>query len=332
MAETFKALLVKEESGKFFREITERKFSDLPDGEILMEVRYSSLNYKDALSAIGNKGVTKVYPHVPGIDAAGIVAESYSEKFKSGEEVLITGYDLGMNTPGGFAGFISVPADWVIKLPQNLSLKESMILGTAGFTAALSLYKLELNGLKQDSGEVLITGGTGGVGSMAAAILSKAGYDVTVSTGKPEEENYLKSLGVKNILHRSDVQDKSGKPMLKGRYAAVIDTVGGTTLETAIASVKMFGSVALCGLVESPKFSTTVYPFILRGINLLGINSAETKMDLRLKLWEKLSGEWKPDKLNEMYVEHSLEELNNDIDLILQGKLKRKVLVNLNKN
>jgi putative YhdH/YhfP family quinone oxidoreductase len=329
MNKQFKALVVREEDGKILRSIEIRNISDLPAGDVLIKVKYSALNYKDALSASGNKGVTKKYPHTPGIDAAGIVERSHTDAFKEGDEVLVTGYDLGMNTPGGFGGCISVPAGWVIKLPPGMTLKESMILGTAGFTAALSLYKLELNGLKKENGEVLITGASGGVGSIAAAILSKCGYEVTAATGKTSEENYLLSLGIKKVISREEITDKTGRPLLSGKWAAVIDTAGGSILETAIASVKMGGSVAACGNVLSVKFSTTVFPFILRGVNLLGINSAETNMNLRLKLWENLSSSWKPANPESICTEHSLEELNNDIDLILQGKTKGRIVVNL---
>ncbi|MFO7446557.1 MAG: YhdH/YhfP family quinone oxidoreductase [Ignavibacteriaceae bacterium] len=328
----FKAIIVKESDevkGKFIRSVSLKNISELPAGSVLIKVKYTALNYKDALSATGNKGVTRRYPHTPGIDAAGIIEETSDKIFKEGDEVLVTGYDLGMNTSGGFAEYIRVPAEWVLKLPEGLNLKESMILGTAGFTAALSLYKLELNGLKKENGEVLVTGATGGVGSLAAAILSKNGYDVAASTGKMFEKNYLTTLGAKRIISREEATDHSYKPMISSKWAAVIDTVGGNILETAIASTKMSGSVASCGRVQSPEFSTTVYPFILRGINLLGINSAETTMDLRLYLWNKLSSDWKPDVLNDICTEHSLEELNNDIDLILQGKVRGRIVARL---
>ena len=329
MTKTFKALLVTEENGKFIRQVTDRKIDDLPSGDILINVKYSSLNYKDALSAIGNKGVTRKYPHTPGIDAAGIVAETSSTKFNEGEEVLVTGYDLGMNTSGGFAEFIRVPSDWVVKLPTGLSLKESMIYGTAGFTAGLSLYKLELCSEEKIDGEVLVTGATGGVGSLAVSLLSKNGYQVVASTGKRDKAEFLRKLGAKEIIDREIVDDKSGKSLLNRKWKAAVDTVGGNILATVLKQMDYRSSVASCGNTYSPELNTTVFPFILRGVNLLGINSAETPMNLRLKIWQKLANEWKPDCLHEIYEECSLEQLNDKIDLILQGQITGRIVVKL---
>ena len=329
MTKTFKALLVTEENGKFIRQVTDRKIDDLPSGDILINVKYSSLNYKDALSAIGNKGVTRKYPHTPGIDAAGIVAETSSTKFNEGEEVLVTGYDLGMNTSGGFAEFIRVPSDWVVKLPSGLSLKESMIYGTAGFTAGLSLYKLELCSEEKIDGEVLVTGATGGVGSLAVSLLSKNGYQVVASTGKRDKAEFLRKLGAKEIIDREIVDDESGKSLLNRKWKAAVDTVGGNILATVLKQMDYRSSVASCGNTYSPELNTTVFPFILRGVNLLGINSAETPMNLRLKIWQKLANEWKPDCLHEIYEECSLEQLNDKIDLILQGQITGRIVVKL---
>ncbi len=325
--EKFKSMLVIEEDGKYIRRITDKNISDLPEGNVIIKVKYSSLNYKDALSASGNKGVTRKYPHTPGIDAAGTVAESSSGKFKVGEEVLVTGYDLGMNTSGGFGEYIRVPADWVVKLPEGLTLKESMIYGTAGFTAGLSLFKLEQAGLKNENGEVLVTGATGGVGSMAVAILSNAGYNVVAATGKKDSENYLKKLGAARIISRSEVDDEKKKPLLTRQWAGVVETVGGNILATVLAQTEMGCSVASCGNVKSVELNTTVFPFILRGVNLLGINSAETPMYTRLKVWEKLASDWKPGTLEMMYEECSLEQLNEKIDLILKAGIRGRILV-----
>jgi len=326
--EKYKAFVIREKDEKFVRRVEECSIQDLPAGEVLINVKYSSLNYKDALSASGHRGVTRKYPHTPGIDAAGIVAFSSDKNFSEGDEVLVTGYDLGMNTPGGFGEYIRVPADWLVKLPNRLSLKESMILGTAGFTAALSLYKLEMNGLKSNEGEVLITGATGGVGSLSVMILSKAGYNVSASTGKMDKTDYLKELGAAQIINRDELNDQTNKALLRKKWNAVIDTVGGNILTTVIKSLKYGGSVAACGLTLSNSLTTTVYPFILRGVNLLGIASAETQMDLRVKLWEKLSYEWKPERLNRISTEVSLEELNEKIDLMLEGKTTGRILIN----
>lgn len=281
----FKAMVVIElEGNKFSREIEQRDINSLPEGDVLIKVNYSSLNYKDALSSTGNKGVTRKYPHTPGIDAAGVVVESSNENFKEGSEVLVTGYDLGMNTSGGFSEYIRVPAEWVVMLPKGLSLEESMIYGTAGFTAALSVYKLVQSGVNPSDGEILVTGASGGVGSIAVGILSKLGYDVIAGTGKPEAREVLINTGAKDIILREELDDKSGKPMLKTRWAGVIDTVGGNILSTVIKATKYGGSVTACGNVASPEFSANVFPFILRGVNLLGVDSVQCPMDLRLRL------------------------------------------------
>jgi acrylyl-CoA reductase (NADPH) len=326
----FKALLVKEENGKFIREIIERNIADLPDGDILINVKYSSLNFKDALSATGNKGVTRRYPHTPGIDASGIVVDTKSDKFFEGDEVLVTGYDLGMNTSGGFSEYIRVPAEWVVRIPDNLFLKESMILGTAGLTAALAMERMLQNDLDK-SGDVLVTGASGGVGSIAVALLAAQGYRVVAGTGKSEQEAYLNELGAVSLISREEMMDGSGKALLPGRWSGVVDTVGGKILSTAIASTKQWGIVAACGNAASTELNTTVFPFILRGVSLIGINSEKTPMDLRERMWEKLSNEWKPRKLNLMYEECSLEETSRKIDEILTGSIKGRILVNLDK-
>ncbi len=326
----FKALIVKEDADKTFaREINERSVDELPEGDILIRVNYSSLNYKDALSASGNKGVTKNYPHTPGIDAAGIVVESRNDEFLPGDEVIVTSYDLGMNTPGGFGQHIRVPASWVVKCPDTLTLKESMVYGTAGFTAALSVFKMVQQGVTPNQGEILVTGATGGVGSVAVAILAKAGYKVVAASGKEEEKQFLLDLGAAEVIHRSEATDTSGRPVIKGRWAGVIDTVGGDILATAIKSTKYGGAVTCCGNVASAELSTTVFPFILRSISLLGIDSANCPMNIRQKIWNIISDEWKLENLDYLTKEISLEELDQNIELILKGKLKGRTVVNL---
>ncbi|MBI4529676.1 MAG: YhdH/YhfP family quinone oxidoreductase [Deltaproteobacteria bacterium] len=330
LPQNFKAMVVRETADKkFVREITQKSLSELPKGDLLIEVKYSSLNYKDALSATGNKGVTRNYPHTPGIDAAGVVVESAKEKFAVGEEVIVFGYDLGMNTAGGFGQYIRVPSSWAIKRPGKLTLKESMAYGTAGFTAALSVWEMERFGLNPNQGEVLVTGATGGVGCFAVGILAKAGYSVVAATGKTAEKDFLTRLGAKEVIPREEVNDTSARPVLKGRWAGVVDAVGGNILATAIKSSRYGGLVSCCGLVASPDLPTTVYPFILRGVSLLGIDSVECAMETRLLIWNKISEEWKLDGLNEYFSEGSLEELDGRIDLILEGKLKGRFVVNL---
>ncbi|MHB8580379.1 MAG: YhdH/YhfP family quinone oxidoreductase [Ignavibacteriaceae bacterium] len=327
----FTAFVVHEKNGKFISEIKTKSIDDLPVDDVLINVKYSSLNYKDAMSASGNKGITRRYPHTPGIDAAGIVVESAKKDFIAGDEVIVSGFDLGMNTPGGYGQFIRVPSEWVIKLPKGMTLKESMIYGTAGFTAALSLHNLEANGLNHMAKEnILITGATGGVGSLSIAILSKAGYkNITAATGKIDKESFLKNIGASRIINRKSIDDKSGKVLLPIRWAAVIDSVGGNILATAIKSTVYGGSVAACGLTQSPILNTSVYPFILRGVKLLGSDSAHCNLDIRKMLWNKLAGEWKPNTLNLLASECSLEELSGKIDLILKGNISGRVVVKL---
>lgn len=327
---TFKAMMIYEtKDKKFERKIVKKQINELPEGDILINVKYSSLNYKDALSSIGNRGVTRNYPHTPGIDAAGIVVESNNSAYEVGDKVIVTGYDLGMNTSGGFEEYIRVPAEWVIKLPQNLSLKESMIYGTAGFTAALSVYKLVNSGVKPNDGEILVTGATGGVGSIAISILNKLGYNVIAATGKANEKKMLLAMGAKDIVNRRELDDVSGKALLKGKWAGVIDTVGGNMLATAIKSTKYGGSVTCCGNVASHEFSTSVYPFILRGVTLFGIDSVQCPKNIRLEIWHKLSSDWKPDNLSDNVNEISLEGLSEKIDIMLAGKHKGRTIVNL---
>ncbi len=331
LPQTFKAMVVSETAEKTFsREIRERALGDLPAGELIIEVKYSSLNYKDALSATGNKGVTRKYPHTPGIDAAGVVADSTTKLFTVGDQVTVTGFDLGMNTSGGFAQYISVPALWATKLPQGLSLKDSMSHGTAGLTAALCIIRLMASGLTKESGEVLVTGASGGVGSVAVAILAKLGFNVVAATGKASEHDFLSGLGAKAIISREEANDTSGRPLQKPRWAGVVDTVGGNILATALKTTKYAGLVAACGNAMSAELNVNVFPFILRGVSLLGVDSVEIPMRARQMAWNKLAGEWSID-VGSLVTEVSLEELNPKIDEILKGGIRGRVLVNLSK-
>ena len=329
---SFKAMVVRENPEKqFVREIKQKTLSELPVNEVLIEVQYSSLNYKDALSATGNKGVTRNYPHTPGIDAAGIVAASSNLAFEERDEVVVTGFDLGMNTSGGFGRYIRVPAAWVLRLPGNLTLRESMAYGTAGFTAALCVLKLQTYGLTKESGEVLVTGATGGVGSIAVGILAKAGFHVVAATGKTDQNNFLSRLGAEQVISRTETIDDSGKPMLKGRWAGVVDTVGGDILATAIKSTRYGGCVACCGNAMSADLAVSIFPFILRGVSLLGVNSVEPAIGDRLLAWQKLAQDWKLDLSGDLVSECSLEELNSKIDEILAGRIRGRVVVNLSR-
>ncbi len=319
--------ITEEEGGSFNQSIIRRNTLDLPQNGVLIKVLYSSLNYKDALSATGNRGVTRKYPHTPGIDAAGIVEESNSTKFQPGDRVIVTGYDLGMNTPGGFGEYINVPDGWIVPLPDSLSMKESMMLGTAGFTAALAMHHLLRCGQKPADGPLLVSGATGGVGSLAVAIASKLGYTVTASTGKPEKTDYLIHIGASEVVDRSSVADQPERMLLRARWAGAIDTVGGNTLAGILKSTKEHGNVACCGNVASPLLSINVYPFILNGINLLGVNTATTPLALRESLWEKLSDEWKPDLSRVETKIVGLDEIYLSIAEILQGKITGRVIL-----
>lgn len=331
LPQKFRAMVVSETAEKtFVREIGERALDDLPAGELIIEVKYSSLNYKDALSASGNKGVTKKYPHTPGIDAAGVVVDSTTKSFGVGDQVVVMGFDLGMNTAGGFGQYISIPSGWAIKLPQGLTLKDTMSYGTAGLTAALCIIRLMASGLSKDSGEVLVTGATGGVGSVAIAILAKVGFNVVAATGKSNEHDFLKSLGAKTIISREEANDTSGRPLQKPRWAGVVDTVGGNILATALKTAKYGGLVTACGNAMSAELNLNVYPFILRGVSLLGVDSVEIPMRARQMAWSKLAGEWKIDP-SAIVTEVSLAELNPQIDAILKGGVRGRVVVDLSK-
>ena len=330
MSNTFQALVVRVSDDKnYIRSIEERSIDDLPQGEVLIRVHYSSLNYKDGLSCIGDRGVTRHYPHTPGIDAAGIVESCDSSKFKAGDSVVIISYDLGANTAGGFGQFIRVPDDWVMPLPKGLSLRESMIYGTAGFTAGLCVNALQHHGLTPERGPIVVTGSTGGVGSVSVALLAGLGYSVSASTGKPDAENFLKKLGASKVIERKAVNDESGRTILKEVWAGAIDTVGGNTLATLLKACKQGGAVAATGLVESSKLPITVFPFIWRGVSLLGIYASGNTMSMRRKIWSRLAQEWKLDELESLANECTLEQLNPEIDRILAGEQQGRVVVNL---
>lgn len=324
----FKAFVVEEQEGRFKRKIKSISVNDLPDNDLLIRVQYSSLNYKDALSASGNKGVTKNYPHTPGIDAVGTVVHSDGRKFLKDENVIVTSYDLGMNTPGGFGQYIRVPSNWAVKLPEGMTMKESMILGTAGLTAGISVYRLAEN-IKPDDGKVVVSGATGGVGALSINILAKLGYTVAAISGKEQERNFLLNLGASEVILRNDFEKEDSRPLLKGCFAGGIDTVGGTILENIIKSTQPMGVVTCCGNVASPKINITVFPFILRGVSLIGIDSQNYPMTNREIVWSKLAKDWKPEKLLEIYREISLAELSDNIDLMLDGKSKGRTVLNL---
>lgn len=329
----FKAMRVEErpESDKlvYRSAIVTRALDELPAGEVLVNVQYSSLNYKDALSATGNKGVTRNYPHTPGIDAAGIVQSSSVDAYAAGDAVVITGYDLGMNTDGGFAEYIRVPAAWLVPLPDGLSAYQSMVLGTAGLTAALCVDKLLKAGLTPEAGPVLVTGATGGVGSVAVALLAQLGFAVTAATGKAAAADFLRALGATEIIDRQELQEPNSRPLLKERWAGVVDVVGGAVLFNAIKALRYGGSAACCGLVGSPSLDASVFPFILRGVNLLGVDSVNVPQPLKAAMWRRLATDWKLAQLDALGEEIGLEELEQRLNGLLAGKGKGRMVLAL---
>ncbi len=322
----FSALVVREVAGEFTRELETRIINDLPAGEVLIRVAYSSLNYKDALSATGVKRVTPHFPHTPGIDAAGEVVSSEVNDFSPGDQVLVTGFALGMSVVGGYGQYIRVPAAWVVKRPPNLSARRAMALGTAGFTAGLSLFKLQQQ-VQPEDGEILVTGASGGVGSVAVALLRKAGYRVVAVTGK--QSDFLQQLGVQEILTRQQLDDESGRAMLSERWAGVIDTVGGNLLASAVKGLRYGGVATCCGWVAGVDIPINMYPFMIRGVSLVGIDSVQCAMPLRQQVWHKLADEWQTEALDELVSEVPLAELSPLIDEILQARVAGRVVVDL---
>lgn len=326
----FTALVVDKTADKqFVRQICKRSIADLPDGDLLVRVRYSSLNYKDALSATGHPGVTRQFPHTPGIDAAGEVVACASGAFAPGEKVLVTGYDLGMECDGGWGEYIRIPAEWAVRLPAGLTLRDAMALGTAGFTAALSVLKLERAGVTPADGDILVTGATGGVGSIAVSILARAGYRVVAATGKSDDEPFLRRLGAAEVIPRDQVTAGAERPMMKERWGGVVDVVGGETLAAAIKSTRYGGAVTCCGLVGSIDLNLNVYPFILRGVSLIGIDSVNCPRGTRLQVWEKLAGAWQPEHLAEVVTEVPLAGVEEKIQAILKGGIRGRVVVEM---
>jgi putative YhdH/YhfP family quinone oxidoreductase len=329
MSDTFRCLLVtRGEDKKTSLAVAERPLAELPAGDLTVEVHYSSLNYKDALSAAGHPGVTRKFPHVPGIDAAGVVVDSSDARFRLGDEVLITGFDLGQNTWGGFAQRVRVPAAWALKLPRGMSLRDSMIYGTAGFTAALCVRALEAAGVVPEAGPVLVTGASGGVGCLAVGILARRGYHVVASSGKPEATSLLRTLGAAEIIDRAQVVDDGQKPMQAERWAGAVDTVGGQTLASIVRALKYRGCVAACGLVGGVDLPLTVYPFILRNVVLAGVDSVNCPAEIRSDTWLQLAGPWRPAALEQVATAtSSLADLPGWIEKIRAGQVAGRVLV-----
>lgn len=325
----FRCLLAEKE----FSEVTlsEQTLAEdrLPAGEVTIDVNYSSLNYKDALAAIGHTGIVKSLPHIPGIDAAGVVRTSDSPDFKPGDNVLVTGYDLGQGHWGGWAERIRVPAEWVVKLPGTLCPREAMIYGTAGFTAAQCVLALRRNGLQCDAGEIVVTGATGGVGSIALMILANLGYQVTAVTGKLQMKDRLLEWGAQAVISRQEFIDTSNRPLLSARWSGGVDTVGGTTLTSLLRGTKYDGCVAACGLVAGSQLEMSLYPFLLRGISLCGVASADCPREKRLRVWDLLTNAWRVNELDQLVTEVKLSEVPSKVNEILAGEIVGRVLINL---
>jgi len=326
---TFKAVFAEQIEGKPKISIQQIDRASLPAGEVLVRVHYSDLNYKDGLAVTGRPGVIRKYPMVPGVDLAGVVEESSSPDWKPGDEVVVTGFGLSETAWGGYAELARMKADWLVRLPKGITLKQSMAIGTAGFTAMQCVVALERHGLVVDSGEVLVTGAAGGVGSIAVAILAKLGYRVAASTGRPELGDYLRSLGASEIVDRNTLSAPSKRPMESERWAGAVDSVGGDTLATVIRALVVNGSVAACGIAGGAALNTTVYPFILRGVNLLGINSVYVSRSARLLIWERLSRDLPLSLLDSMTQEAPLEAVLDLGEKILAGAVRGRTVIQI---
>jgi NADPH2:quinone reductase len=322
----FNAFRVFDEDGKISGRIVQLSLDDLSAGDVVIKAQYSSVNYKDALAATGSGKIMRRFPLVGGIDVAGTVESSADARFKAGDAVLVTGYDLGVAHDGGYAQFVRVPADWVVPVPAGLSTLDVMAIGTAGFTAALSIVEMERNGLTPASGPVIVTGATGGVGSVAVQCLAARGYDVTALTGKPQEEAFLRSLGAKQILARDGMQ-MGTRPLEKALWAGAVDPVGGATLAWLTRTMMPNGCIASSGLTGGTELHTTVMPFILRGVKLLGIDSVLCPMPTRLEVWRRLATDLKPAKLAESIHQISLAELPSAFDALLKGQARGRAVV-----
>lgn len=332
MNKTFQALVV-ENKERFEIGVKSVSLDELPTGEVLIKVVYSSVNYKDGLASIPEGKIVRSYPFIPGIDLSGYVVSSSDSRFQEGQQVLVTGYEVGVSHYGGFSEYARIPADWVVPLPEGMTLKEAMIYGTAGFTAALSIMRLEANGISPDKGKVLVTGATGGVGGSAVAMLHKKGYQIVAGTGNAEAANYLKSLGASDVITREDVMNNSGKPLNKQLWQAAVDSVGGNMLAAILSKIEYGGSVAASGLTGGTEVPTTVLPFILRGVSLLGIDSVYCSAETRAILWKRMAQDWKPEQLESLVDrEVSLQELPEALSDILKSRTCGRILVRVAQN
>ncbi len=330
MIDSFKAVVVDKKDEDFSLAVEQVSLETLSKGNVLIEVHYSGVNYKDGLASVPNGKIVRSYPHIPGIDLAGVVVSSEDERYQKGDKVIATSYEIGVTHSGGYSQYANIPADWIVPLPEGLTLKEAMIIGTAGFTAALSVQRLEDNGLKPDNGKVLVTGSTGGVGSIGVAMLAKLGYEVEASTGKESEHEYLTAIGASSIISRTDIYDGKVKALDKQQWAGAIDPVGGSTLAAITSKLQYNGSVAVSGLTGGGDVPATVYPFILRGVNVLGIDSVYCPMETRIKVWNRIASDLKPADLTKFIAsEVTLEELPSVLPTILQGSVRGRIIADI---
>jgi len=327
MADQFPALVLTEDDGKVSSAVRDMSVDELPEGDVTVRVTYTGLNYKDGMIINGIGRLVRDYPHVPGIDFAGVVEESGSDRYKPGDQVILTGWRVGEVHWGGYAGKARVKSDWLVPVPEGLTDKRAMAIGTAGFTSMLCVAALEDHGLTPDSGTVLVTGAAGGVGSVAVSILAKRGYTVAASTGRAEQADYLKSLGASQIIDRAELSEPSKRPLESENFAGAVDTVGGTTLARVLAQTAYGGSVAACGLAGGANLECTVLPFLLRGVNLLGIDSVMQPYDNRVRVWQRLVDDLPMDRLDALTEEIGLSDLPQAANDILKGQVRGRLVV-----
>jgi len=325
--QTFKAYRTFEQDKVVSSQFVNLGLDDLDPGDVVIRTKYSTINYKDALSYNGSGKIMRKFPTVAGIDMAGTVESSNDPRWKRGDKVIVTGYDLGVAHDGGYAEYARVPADWIVRRPESMTAFDAMTLGTAGFTAALAIHLMQHNGLMPDSGPVAVTGATGGVGSVAIEILAKQGYHVVAITGKQREADYLRGIGAREVLLRSSLDFSKVRPLEKATWAGAVDNLGGDILAWLLATSKIAGTVAAVGLAADMKLTTTVAPFILRGVQLIGTDSANCPMALRQTLWNKLAVEWRPDRVHDQVRTIDFDELPTHFDAYLKGLARGRTVV-----
>ena len=327
--QTFKAYRTFQDDSRIASRFVDLSLDDLDEGDVVIRTKYSTINYKDALSYNGTGRIMRKFPTVAGIDMAGTVERSNDSRFKKGDKVIVTGYDMGVAHDGGYAEFVRVPADWVVRRPESMTAFDAMTLGTAGFTAALAIHLMQHNGLEPSHGPVAVTGATGGVGSVAIEILSKLGYPVVAITGKQEGSNYLREIGASDVLLRQSLDTSKIKPLDKATWAGAIDNLGGDLLAWLLSTSKIGGRVAAVGLAADMKLSTSVAPFILRGVHLLGVDSVNCPMDLRQTLWNRLAVQWRPDRVHDQVRTIDFDELPTHFDAYIKGMVRGRTVVRI---